>query len=341
MNGQNVRTRFNGGDFIINMKITPLDPIPKEQIKTLGQLNQYRFVFDYCFDFAFIAAAIVLSEYFYFNWLAYLVAIIIIGSRINALTVLMHDTAHFRAFRNRKLNHIFGEPISWLVLASMEGYRRKHVPHHSRLNTLDDPDWTRKIADPAYQYPKSLQGFIKDVIIQFSGIGYIGLAKEMLKSKELNSISKRLKIARACFYVSILAICFYTNTLDKLVLYWLVPIITMFNGLLWLRSLSEHYGNLGYDHPYNYSRTTLVNGLEAFILSPHNINYHIEHHLYPNVPYYHLEKLHKLLMEQPTFSSKAHITQGILKGLFKEILAPVHGPTFAQMVAMQKDVATS
>lgn len=337
---EDVTSTWNKDNFQVNLKVYPLDELPKDKIRDLTRLKPIKFLFDYFFDVAIIVAAIAVSEYYFFNWFLYLLAIILIGSRINALTVLMHDTAHFRAFKNRKLNYIFGEPIGWLVLASMEGYRRKHIPHHTSLNTLNDPDWTRKIPDPAYQYPKPLKGFIKDVVIQFSGIGYIGLAREMLKSKELKSISKKLKLLRAVFYVSILAICAYTNTLDKLVMYWLIPVITFFNGVLWLRSLSEHYGNLGYDHPYNYSRTTLVNKVEAFILSPHNINYHIEHHLYPYVPYYNLDKLHRLLATQPVFSTKAHITHGIFKGLFKEILAPVHGPTFAEMVAMQKKQAT-
>lgn len=329
---------MNRPDFQVNLKVVPLESLPSHELKELGKLKPYRFLLDYCFDLVVIALAIVISEYYFFNGAIYLVAVVVIGSRINALSVLMHETAHFRGFRSKKLNYVFGELVGWVLLATMEGYRRKHIPHHTSLNTLDDPDWVRKIPNPAYHYPKTPKGFIYDSLRQISGLGYIDLAKEMLKSKELKSIPAKLKWFRALFYVAVLSACAYTHTLDKLALYWFIPLVTVFNYVLWLRSLSEHYGNLGYDHPYNYSRTTLVKPLEAFILSPHNINYHIEHHLYPNVPYYNLGKLHKLLMQRPIFREHAHITQGIVKGLFKEILAKQHGPTFAEMAAIQRDL---
>jgi len=31
------------------------------------------------------------------------------------------------------------------------------------------------------------------------------------------------------------------------------------------------------------------------VLFPHHVNYHLEHHLYPAVPHYHLPRLHRLL----------------------------------------------
>ncbi len=31
------------------------------------------------------------------------------------------------------------------------------------------------------------------------------------------------------------------------------------------------------------------------LLFPHHVNYHLEHHLYPAVPHYHLPRLHRLL----------------------------------------------
>jgi fatty acid desaturase len=36
--------------------------------------------------------------------------------------------------------------------------------------------------------------------------------------------------------------------------------------------------------------------LQRFFLFPHHVGYHIEHHLYPAVPHYHLPALHAALM---------------------------------------------
>ena len=34
------------------------------------------------------------------------------------------------------------------------------------------------------------------------------------------------------------------------------------------------------------------------MLFPHHVNYHLEHHLYPAVPHYHLPRLHRLLQDK-------------------------------------------
>ena len=35
----------------------------------------------------------------------------------------------------------------------------------------------------------------------------------------------------------------------------------------------------------------------AWILFPHGVNFHIEHHLYPAIPHYNLKRAHALLVE--------------------------------------------
>jgi len=87
----------------------------------------------------------------------------------------------------------------------------------------------------------------------------------------------------------------------------------------YIRSVAEHFGELAYDHLLTSTRTVKVNWLEQFFIAPHNVGYHLEHHLYPGVPFYHLPKLHELLMEDAEYSGKAHLTQGYLSGLLKEL----------------------
>jgi fatty acid desaturase len=41
--------------------------------------------------------------------------------------------------------------------------------------------------------------------------------------------------------------------------------------------------------------TFLPNGLEAIVFSPHHMNYHAEHHLWPSIPHYNLPKAHEFV----------------------------------------------
>ena len=56
-----------------------------------------------------------------------------------------------------------------------------------------------------------------------------------------------------------------------------------------------------------------------------NINYHLEHHLFPSVPGRNLGRLHRVLMEDPEYRSSAHITHsyfGLKQGVIAELIVP-------------------
>ena len=87
----------------------------------------------------------------------------------------------------------------------------------------------------------------------------------------------------------------------------------------YIRSVAEHFGELAYDDLLSSTRSVKANLLERFFIAPHQVGYHLEHHLYPGVPFYNLPKLHQLLMSVSDYSSKAHITHGYLSGLLDEL----------------------
>ena len=60
---------------------------------------------------------------------------------------------------------------------------------------------------------------------------------------------------------------------------------------------------------------------ERCFFAPHNINHHIEHHLFPGVPFYNLPKLSAALMRDETYRANAHITRGYSTGVLRECLA--------------------
>ena len=56
-----------------------------------------------------------------------------------------------------------------------------------------------------------------------------------------------------------------------------------------------------------------------------NINYHIEHHMFPSVPGRNLGRLHNLLMQDREFRERAHVTHsyfGLKQGVIAELIEP-------------------
>ncbi|MCG7945975.1 MAG: fatty acid desaturase [Candidatus Thiodiazotropha taylori] len=68
-------------------------------------------------------------------------------------------------------------------------------------------------------------------------------------------------------------------------------ILTWFNVVL---AAGQHFGMQGDVSDFRQnSRTILLNPLLAFLYW--QMNYHIEHHMYPNVPFHNLKQLHRLI----------------------------------------------
>jgi len=79
------------------------------------------------------------------------------------------------------------------------------------------------------------------------------------------------------------------------VVLWVLPAVTLLQAILRVRAILEHGAPAGYDSPLQAARTHHCGPLGRFFLFPHHVGYHVEHHLYPAVPHYHLPRLHALL----------------------------------------------
>jgi fatty acid desaturase len=101
-------------------------------------------------------------------------------------------------------------------------------------------------------------------------------------------------------------------------IYWLVLAVnlapfclTFFNRTL---AICQHYGlstkSRG-DYPES-CRTIDLHPVMAFFYA--NMNYHVEHHMYPSVPFYNLPTLSALLRERAPFP---HLSQGYRAALRK------------------------
>jgi fatty acid desaturase len=86
-------------------------------------------------------------------------------------------------------------------------------------------------------------------------------------------------------------------------LLWVLPLLTVLQPILRMRAILEHGAVEDLGSPLTAARTnrTWGSALNLFaraVLFPHHVNYHLEHHLYPAVPHYHLPRLHRLLREK-------------------------------------------
>ncbi|MCB0640885.1 MAG: fatty acid desaturase family protein [Phaeodactylibacter sp.] len=300
--------------------------VDPKALKPLFKTNPLRHFSAILLDWGLIAATILLCIN-YFNPAMYILAVILIGARMHALAILMHDATHFRFLKNRKWNDRL---TNWLtmypIFTSIEVYRQNHLRHHQHLNTEDDPDWVAKLGKRAFTFPKTKREFLLTVLSYFTLVqglkDAIWFLKRFQAPQKGSSASGGTDFSKLIFNFLLIAVLTLGGLWKYYLLFWVIPYLSTFFMFQYIRSVAEHFGDLAYDHLLTSTRSVKANALERFILAPHQVGYHLEHHLYPGVPFYHLPKLHNLLMQETDYEEKAHITQGYVMGLWNELGDP-------------------
>ena len=76
---------------------------------------------------------------------------------------------------------------------------------------------------------------------------------------------------------------------------WVLPAATVLQAILRLRAVCEHGAVIDLGSPLTAARTNHAPWWARWLLFPHHVNYHVEHHLYPAIPHYNLPACHREL----------------------------------------------
>jgi len=287
--------------------------LSKDEIRKLSQIDSVKFTAAALFEFGLIAAATWTSETWW-NPLIYALAVIVIGSRINGLGGLMHDAAHYRAYENRQLNDLIGEILALPTSASMAGYRNTHFAHHRELNSEKDPDWQRNVGLKEFEFPAPRASVLMYFAQYLAGLKIGAALFGFHKNKETRDVPAAVARARLVFFAGLLAASIALGFWKLVLLYWIVPLLTVFLAIRYLRNVAEHYA-VEHENVLNESRTVLAPFWELWLIAPWGLNYHLEHHLFPSVPCFQLKELHELLMTRQPYPEIAHVTHGYFSGV--------------------------
>lgn len=302
----------SSGDFIGNIPVK----LTKEELTELSRINPWLSWLHIGAEWGAIVATIYLCERFW-SPLLYLLAIAIIGARQHALLILMHDGVHYRLFRNRRLNDCVSEVVlAWPHLVAARSYRKNHIAHHRYLNSEKDPDWKRRQNDPAWVFPKPADDLARLLFRDVSGLNALVLLRLAASLLSADTVSASFLVARYGFYAACLTLIVYTGLLKGFALYWIIPLFTWLVMIMRVRSIAEHSAIDSGDTVYSQTRTTRAAFFERIFLAPKNVNYHLEHHFFPSVPFHRLPELHALLLSKPGFSEGAHLSDsywGVLR----------------------------
>lgn len=270
-------------------------PIPRQRMKELMKRKDGPAIRDTIILFALLIAAGILAYYSWGTWWA-VPAFFIYGTLYAAPgDSRWHECGHGTAFKTPWMNEVVYQIASFMVLRSATHWRWSHTRHHSDTYIVGrDPEifmerppiWRILIMEILHLYggPKEIKRFFLHC-----------LGKVDSTENEYIPHSERPKAyLEARIYLLILA------SVIGLSIYQMSFLPLMFIGLptfygtllMLLFGLSQHLGlhEDVLDHRLN-TRTVYLNPVFRFLYW--NMNYHVEHHMFPMVPYHALPALHK------------------------------------------------
>lgn len=268
---------------------------PAHVLKALARKSLPRSLTYILLQWGAIASAALLAESVN-SYVVLIACLIFIATRQHALLVMLHDAAHYSLSENKRLNDFIGAIFcAFPFSVSMRRYRANHLAHHKFVNSEADPDLEDNIA------PDTLRELIK---ILASDLFFMSIPNYIRRSNKFGVLGIFREqgpgwwTERATFLSFLLllsALIAWFGLWKVVLLYWIVPLFSVLQVILRARGYSEHAGRIHEGDELRKSRTVDAGLIERFLLAPGNVNRHLEHHLYPYVPFFNLEKLHAAL----------------------------------------------
>lgn len=253
-------------------------------------------------------------------WL-YLVSLMLIGTRQRALATLLHEGAHGTLCASRWLGMAIGMVAGWTVLQSFYRYWHSHAAnHHPYLgDETRDPDAINYVRQGLYDGP-ARSFFLRQLIPLALGLKAWTNLSNVLRDRliptnfrSLSSPERTEYLLFLAFWIAVVTALAWIGHLGTFVLLWVVPYLTVFQAVNWLIELAEHFPLTRLSsRDLDCTRNRYGSAVENFFTGMHGENWHLVHHLFPAVPFWHLATAHRILLQDPLYATAAMANGGLL-----------------------------
>jgi fatty acid desaturase len=239
-----------------------------------------------------------------------------------------HECGHGTAFRSLWMNQAVYQIASFMIMREPTVWRWSHTRHHTDTIIVGrDPEI---VAMRPPRLARILVNFLGIVDVPLALANMVLHASGRLTADEETFVPEmeRHRVFRTsrywlAIYLVVAAACVALRTLLPAMLIGLPRLYGAWLHLLF--GLTQHAGLAEdvLDHRLN-SRTVYMNPVFRFVYW--NMNYHLEHHLFPMVPYHALPKLHEEIRGEcpPPANGLLEAYREIVPTLWRQRRDPAH-----------------
>ena len=271
--------------------------ISRKQLKELMKRSDSHAIFDTAIwlvcliSFLLIAVTIYPSWWCIPFWMAYGV---LYGSSTDSR---WHECGHGTAFKTQWMNDTLYQIACFMIMRNPVIWRYGHTRHHTDTTIVGrDPQILSRRPPNLLRMGANLFGIV-DVTLALRSM--VELSFGHVSAEERQYVPQS-ELPSAVFVARIWFLIYLTTGSCAVFMQSILPFLVIglprmygawhqvITGILQHAALADNVP----DYRLN-TRTILMNPVSRFIYW--NMNYHIEHHMFPLVPYYNLPKLHELI----------------------------------------------
>jgi fatty acid desaturase len=293
--------------------------VSKEELETLSEQSlpdTFAAIGGLWVEVAVLLAAVNLLPRLALGWAvpAGIFLVLLMGLRMNAFGVILHEGSHGLLAKSRILNdRICNWGIAFWTINSVEEYRPTHRLHHRYLGQERDPD-------RVFYLVPFRRGALTSLVLQdLVGVTAFRRATSRISGTSQESgapasLLTRPQLLLGKFLTQLVVIGQFLlfqgvrRGILFYVVFWLVPIVCMYPMILRLKTITEHF-DAGLRDPNSVhwiARTSCAGWLQNHLVGA-RMEYHFEHHVLPTIPYRGLKKLHRRLGQTDLFSRHGEV----------------------------------
>lgn len=302
--------------------------VPRQRLKALMARSDGPATRDTLLWLALLAGFGGLGAFFWGSWIAvpfFLAYGVLYGSSGDSR---WHECGHGTAFKTPWKNEAVYQLASFMMMRNPTAWRWSHARHHTdTLIVGRDPEIAAKRPP---RVARILANFVGLVDVPLSFVLMARHATGSMAEEEKDYVPehewpKAYRAARIwlAIYAATAVACVATGSILPAMYIGLPRLYGAWHHLM--TGLTQHGGLAEdvLDHRLN-SRTVYINPLSRFVYW--NMNYHVEHHMYPLVPYHALPRLHAELKADlpPALHGFVQAYREIIPALRRQRRDPAH-----------------
>ncbi len=321
--------------------------IPRQELKAMMKRSDGPALFHFGLWIVLLIVSGYLAVLSWGTWWA-IPAFLIFGAIYSSADARWHECGHGTPFKTRWLNEFFYHVSSFMTLREAHLWRWSHARHHT--------DTIIVMRDPEIQVmrPVDLLKILGDFLWLYSGPSEVlRIIRHALGRPDANVRTYVPEIVRQKMYWSsriyvaiFIAFGIWSYAIGSFLPMMFIGLPRFYGGWLHqLLGLTQHAGlaENTMDHRKN-TRTVYVNPVFQYLYM--NMNYHLEHHVIPMVPYHTLPKLHKAIVAQtpPPYTSLWQVYKEMIPTLIKNafedpdyhIVRPLPAPAQTELPVQER-----